>query len=180
MINIVRYVIYGSTSQERKGTSEYANHGARWTEADKRRLEIGFTAGEELQVICDRLGRPVSGVLCKLHEMKYLVCNVTTSEYKRREDYDLIRNFSYETSTETPKETTMNDSTPLTVSNKTYVFGVDSSLMSDNDFISALLKVEKKIDALNAVKTPSKKIASMIEALEADRLAIVTLFDGKV
>lgn len=59
-----------------------------------------------------------------------------------------------------------------------YVYGKATTDMSDQDFLSAIQKVESEIAHLKTIKTKSVKISSKIAALTAELDTIVKAFDA--
>jgi hypothetical protein len=70
-------------------------------------------------------------------------------------------------------------SNQITIKKITYINNADVTLMSDDQLIDAIKKVEKEIEDLKAVKTQSKKIAARIEEATATLTQLVELLDNR-
>lgn len=70
-------------------------------------------------------------------------------------------------------------SNQITIVNKTLINGVDVTIMSDEQLIDAIKKVEKEVEELKSVKTKSKKIAAKIDEANKTLTALVELLDGR-
>lgn len=70
-------------------------------------------------------------------------------------------------------------SNQITIVNKTLINGVDVTIMSDEQLIDAIKKVEKEVEELKSVKTQSKKIAAKVEEATKTLTALVELLDGR-
>lgn len=66
------------------------------------------------------------------------------------------------------------------VENKTFVFGADAKTMSDDVILSHIARIESEIKQLEDIKTPSKKITTMIDAKKADIAALVEVLDSRL
>jgi hypothetical protein len=62
---------------------------------------------------------------------------------------------------------------------KSYIFGQDTSAMSEEQLIESIKKIEAEIGKLKEVKTESTKIASKIAELEAALVEVVAILDAK-
>jgi len=62
---------------------------------------------------------------------------------------------------------------------KHFVYGVETSILSDNELITTIKDLEAAIKALNDVKTASTRIKIKIEQLDQQRLAIAALLDAR-
>lgn len=78
---------------------------------------------------------------------------------------------------ENPMTITVNPT--AVIETKTVIFGQDAALMSEQELIDAIKRVEGKISSLKEVKTSSKKIAANIKELEKQLDAIVAVLDAR-
>jgi hypothetical protein len=77
---------------------------------------------------------------------------------------------------ETKEKNTMNNIPFIT---KNYVFGQDVSVMTEDQLIASIKKVEAEIANLEAVKTKSKKIEQLIKDAKDGLAKIVEVLDAK-
>lgn len=75
---------------------------------------------------------------------------------------------------------TINTNPNVAIEIKTLVFGQDASLLTDEQLIDAIKRIEGDIAKLKEVKTPSKKIAASIKELNDQLEAVVELLDSRL
>lgn len=67
----------------------------------------------------------------------------------------------------------------LTITQKTYVNGVDVATCTDDQLFELIAKTEAEIERLSKIKTQSKKLVDRIEALKAGTLELASLLDNR-
>ena len=65
------------------------------------------------------------------------------------------------------------------IESKVFVNGTDATGMSDGEIFSLIAKTEAEITKLEAIKTPSKKLAAAIDKLQEDVVKLATYVDER-
>jgi hypothetical protein len=79
---------------------------------------------------------------------------------------------------ETEKEIIMPNQS-IAFETTSYIYGQDVNVLTEEQLIASIKKVEKEIASLSEVKTESKKVASKIAALKAQLASIVAVLDAR-
>lgn len=162
----------------RTDTVRRARHGRPWTVEEYGLLRKSFMQGHSLQQMCELLQRPADGTLNKLRHLRLI-------------EFDGLRGCDYyyvalpinhparlaPSTTELKKEEpTMNKNL---IETKTFVNGVDATGMSDAEIFSLIAKTEAEIAKLEAIKTPSKKLAEAIGKLKTGVAELAEYVDDR-
>lgn len=65
------------------------------------------------------------------------------------------------------------------IETKTFINGIDAAQLTDDQIFQRIANIEKKIDALTAIRAKSTKIQAAIASLEADVQSLVAFVDAR-
>lgn len=165
------------TSFARADTVRRARHGRPWTAEEYGLLRKSFMQGHSLQQMCELLQRPADGTLNKLRYLRLV-------EFDSRRCCDCYvalpinhpARLAHSTTELKKEEPTMNKNL---IETKTFVNGIDASDMSDTEIFSLIAKTEAEIGKLEAIKTPSKKLAEAIAKLKTGVAELAEYVDNR-
>ena len=166
------------TSFARTDTERRARHGRPWTDEECSLLRKSFMQGHSLQQMCELLQRPADGTLNKLRHLRLIEFSSL-----RGCDYYYVAlpinhpaRLAHSTTEPKKEEPTMNKNL---IETKTFVNGIDASGMSDTEIFSLIAKTEAEIAKLEAIKTPSKKLAEAIAKLKTGVAELAEYVDNR-
>jgi len=147
--------------------TEARNHGAVWSPANYELLKRLWFDEEPIDSICQRLGRSRLSVVSKL-QMLHLV---TYNQQARQYDPLYLTDANH-----TTQENIMS---AANIETKTFINGIDAAQLTDDQIFQRIANIEKKIDALTAIRAKSTKIQAAIASLEADVQSLVAFVDAR-
>lgn len=158
-------------------TVRRARHGRPWTDEEYGLLRKSFMQGHSLQQMCELLQRPAEGTLNKLRSEK-LICfdSLLCCDYYVALPINHPTRLTHSTTELKKEEPTMNKNL---IETKTFVNGVDATGMSDTEIFSLIAKTEAEIAKLEAIKTPSKKLAEAIGKLKTGVAELAEYVDNR-
>lgn len=149
--------------------TELANSGKKWSEEELSGLLNYYHKGLSLRQLCLKHGRPKTGVLNKLCELRLLrFCKLT---YK----YIILVQPNNMTSIQ-KEEIAMSNAN---IETKVFIQGKDASEMSDSQIFSLIAKLEAEQDKLSLIKNKPKKLVALIEGLTTDIQKLVEYVDAR-
>ena len=157
--------------------TSHRNYGKTWTTDERVELAKLFMSGHTLQRMCEKLGRPASGVLPKLEDMS-LIEKIAGTYFRNDHGAAPVRAHGAVTLKST-KEPAMKK--PAVVQTKTFTFidGADASDLSDQEIFQKIADMEGEIAKWSAIKSRPKKLDDAIAKMQASIAALVKYVDER-
>lgn len=141
----------------------YSRYGKVWVQDEVQNLYHHFCQGRDLKYLCEVLNRPPAGVLSKLCQYKWLICDHTRNRYYYAEEIMPLNSNELELKLET----------------KTTLGGVDISRLSDQKIFDKILQLEAEVVRLNNMKVPCTKCNIHIAKLQKTIKELAEFVDGR-